>query len=238
LSLSRDKIGCACKTEKRMTTQAMPKARRNRPQTEARLRAAIGALLAEGGFAALTPSAVGKRAGVDKMLIYRYFGDLNGLVEAVARAPDFFPSLKDICGGDPEAFRRIALPERLAAVFSNFAKVLMERPSVVEMMVWELVERNELTAIMETAREEMGVRIAVELFPDAPTDNHVRAIAALLSAGVNYLVLRRRKIRWYNGVDLKSDEGWRDLHDAMRAMAEAIAWSREERSSEGRDDTL
>jgi AcrR family transcriptional regulator len=205
-----------------MTKSTVPKARRNRPQTEARLRAALESLLARGGFAALTPSAVGKEAGVDKMLIYRYFGDLKGLVEAVARAPDFFPSLEDICGGDPAAFRRIAVPERLAAVFSNFARVLMERPAVLEMMVWELVERNELTAIMESSREEMGMRIAAELFPEAPSDNRTRAIAALLSAGVNYLVLRRRKIRWYNGVDLKSDQGWRDLHDAMRLMARAV----------------
>ena len=206
-----------------MTTEAPPKARRNRPHTEAKLRAAVETLLAKGGFAALTPTAVGKQAGVDKMLIYRYFGDLKGLVEAVARGPDFFPSLEDICGGDPIAFRRAAIPERLAAVFSNFAEVLMRRPSVVEMMVWELVERNELTAIMETAREEMGMRIAAELFPDAPSDNRTRAIAALLSAGVNYLVLRRRKIRWYNGVDLKSEEGWRDLHEAMHLMARAVA---------------
>ena len=55
------------------------KTTRNRAQTEGRLRKAVEALLVEGGFGALTPSAVARRAGVDKMLIYRYFGDLAGL---------------------------------------------------------------------------------------------------------------------------------------------------------------
>jgi AcrR family transcriptional regulator len=196
--------------------------RRNRPLTEARLRAAVERLLVEGGFGALTPTAVAKEAGVDKMLIYRYFGDLAGLVEAVARAPDFFPSFEDICGDDPARLRLIPAPERIAAVFGNFARALMQRPSVVEMMVWELVERNELTAIMETAREELGLKIAKELFGDGAAAGRANAITALLGAGVTYLVLRRRKIRWYNGVDLRSDAGWSELNEAARLMAKAI----------------
>jgi AcrR family transcriptional regulator len=197
--------------------------RRNRPQTEANLRAALARLLARSGFGALTPTAVAKEAGVDKMLIYRYFGDLPGLVEAVARAPDFFPSFEDICGDDLAALRRMPIPERIAAIFGNFARVLMQRPGAVEMMVWELVERNALTAIMETAREELGLSIAAELFADAPVAEQANAITALLSAGITYLVLRRRKIRWYNGIDLKSDEGWRELTEAARSMARALA---------------
>jgi AcrR family transcriptional regulator len=205
-----------------MASEAATIVRRNRPLTEARLRAAVERLLVEGGFGALTPTAVAKEAGVDKMLIYRYFGDLPGLVEAVARAPDFFPSFEDICGDDPARLRLIPAPERIAAVFGNFARALMQRPSVVEMMVWELVERNELTAIMETAREELGLKIAKELFGDGAAAGRANAITALLGAGVTYLVLRRRKIRWYNGVDLRSDAGWSELNEAARLMAKAI----------------
>jgi AcrR family transcriptional regulator len=206
-----------------MVSEAGTVVRRDRRQTEAKLRAALQRLLANGGFRALTPTAIAKEAGVDKMLIYRYFGDLPGLVEAVARAPDFFPSFESVCGAEPAALRLRPIPERVALVFGNFARALMERPSAVEMMVWELVERNELTAIMETAREELGLRIAAELFDDALPDGRANAITALLGAGITYLVLRRRKIRWYNGIDLKSDEGWDELKEAARLMAGALA---------------
>lgn len=200
-----------------MTAKAQPV--RNRAHTEAKLREAVEALLVEGGFAALTPSAVGRRAGVDKMLIYRYFGDLQGLIRSIAFAPDFFPTFDDLCAGDPAGMKARPVAERARLVLDRFATALMAKPAVLELMVWELVERNELTAIMEEAREQLGLRIASELFGDARSPARLNAVTALLGAGVSYLALRRRKIRWFNGVDLRSDAGWAQLNEAMAAMA-------------------
>ena len=204
-------------------SSAPPKASRNRPRTEERLRRAVEELLVEGGFGALTPSAVARRAGVDKMLIYRYFGDLPGLVRGIAFAPDFFPTFEDLCGGDTIA-DLLALPAsvRAAHILERNARVLLERPVVLELMVWELVERNALTAIMEEARESLGLRLLAELFPDVADKSRLMAMGAVLSAGVSYLALRRRKIRWYSGVDLKSDEGWKQIASAIEAMAACL----------------
>jgi AcrR family transcriptional regulator len=199
------------------------KARRNRALTEAKLRKAVEDLLVEGGFGALTPSAVARRAGVDKMLIYRYFGDLPGLVRAIAFASDFFPTFEDL-RGDQSVADLLAHPAgaRAARVLERNAAILMERPVVLELMVWELVERNDLTAIMEEARENLGLRLITELFPDVADGARLRAMSAVLSAGVTYLALRRRKIRWYSGVDLKSDQGWREIAEAIEAMAACL----------------
>lgn len=193
--------------------------RRNRPQTEARLRQAVEDLLVEGGFAALTPSAVGARAGVSKMLIYRYFGDLPGLVRSVAYAEGFFPSFDDL-RGDLTVEQLLALPvsRRAAHIIDRNARTLLARPVVLELMVWELVERNALTAIMEEARETLGLRLMAELFPDVADKQMLQAFSALLSAGVSYLALRQRKIRWYAGLDLKSDAAWAALATAVEQM--------------------
>jgi AcrR family transcriptional regulator len=197
-----------------------PKTARNRSQTEGKLRKAVEALLVEGGFAALTPSAVGRRAGVDKMLIYRYFGDLPGLIRSIAFGPDFFPTFEDLCGDNTVA-DLLALPigVRAARILDRNVGALLNRPVVLELMVWELVERNDLTVIMEEARESLGLRLLAELFPDVTDQQRLRAVSAVLSAGVTYLALRRRKIRWYSGVDLKSEEGWREIASAIEAMA-------------------
>jgi AcrR family transcriptional regulator len=199
------------------------KVSRNRPETEAKLRDAVEALLIDGGFGALTPSAVGRRAGVDKMLIYRYFGDLPGLVRSIAFGPDFFPTFEDLCGDDSVA-DLLALPigVRAARILDRNARALLNRPVVLELMVWELVERNELTAIMEEARESLGRRLLAELFPDVADTGRLAAFSAVLSAGVTYLALRRRKIRWYSGVDLKSDDGWARIAAAIEEMAETL----------------
>jgi AcrR family transcriptional regulator len=201
----------------------LSKTPRNRPQTEGRLRKAVEALLVEGGFGALTPSAIGRRAGVDKMLIYRYFGDVAGLVRSIAYAPDFFPTFEDLCGDETVA-DLLALPisVRAARILGRNARALLERPVVLELMVWELVERNELTAIMEEARESLGLRLLAELFPDVADKSRLGAMSAVLSAGVSYLALRRRKIRWYSGVDLKSDAGWQEIASSIQAMAACL----------------
>jgi AcrR family transcriptional regulator len=174
-------------------SSAPEKTRRNRSQTEGRLRQAVEDLLVEGGFGALTPSAVARRAGVDKMLIYRYFGDLAGLVRAIAFAPDFFPTFEDLCGNDSvAALLALSVGARAARILDRNARALMDRPVVLELMVWELVERNELTAIMEEARESLGLRLLAELFPDVADKSRLGAMSAVWSAGVAFLALRRR----------------------------------------------
>ena len=152
------------------------------------------------------------------MLIYRYFGGMEGLITAVANGPDFFPGFDEMCGGDPGALRARPISERAAVLLDTMARLLIARPVVLELMVWELVERNAFTQIMETAREEVGQRLMREIFDDAGDPGAVNAVGALLSAGVTYLALRRRKIRWFNGVDLRTDEGWDQLRSAILTM--------------------
>ena len=93
---------------------------------------------------------------------------------------------------------------------------------VLELMVWELVERNDLTAIMEEAREHLGLRLLAELFPDVADKRRLGAMSAVLSAGIAYLALRRRKIRWFSSVDLQSDDGWKEIVFAIEAMATCL----------------
>lgn len=200
-----------------------PKTARNRAATEARLKAAVETLMVEGGFGALTPSAVGRRAGVDKMLIYRYFGGLDGLVEAVVRAPGFFPGSLELAGGDLAATRALPIPQRVAAVTRAYARALLARPVVQELMVWEMVERNALTAIAEAEREQGALGLYSELFDDVPNRQKFYAATAILGAAVSYLILRRRKIRWFSGVDLRAEEGWDQLDSAIEQMASALA---------------
>ena len=196
---------------------------RNRPATERRLIHAVEKLLARGGFGVLGPSAVAREAGVDKMLIYRYFGDLDGLVSAVAKSPELFISIEEICAGDIAAMLALPLPERAAAVARNYARALIERPVVLAMMAWETVERNKLTAIVETEREEMSTRIAERLFPEIATQPEIAGAMALIGAAINYLAIRRRKIRIYSGVNLRTDEGWQQLIDAIQIMMKSFA---------------
>jgi len=196
---------------------------RNRPVTERKLIRAVEKLLARGGFGMLGPSAVAREAGVDKMLIYRYFGNLDGLVAAVVQSPGFFPTIEEICDGDIAAMRARPAPQRAAMIAGNYARALIKRPVVLAMMAWETVERNRLTAITETEREEMSKRIAETLLDDIGAAPGVAGAYAIIGAAINYLAIRQRKIRIFSGVEIRTEEGWREMTRAIELMMAALA---------------
>ena len=49
---------------------------RDKEETKMRIVTAVGRQLAKGGFRDLGVNSIAKEAGVDKVLIYRYFGGL------------------------------------------------------------------------------------------------------------------------------------------------------------------
>ncbi|MGC9452373.1 MAG: TetR/AcrR family transcriptional regulator [Oceanipulchritudo sp.] len=86
---------------------------RNRQQTEARIRGAGLELLRREGFEGWGVNAIARTAGVDKVLLYRYFGSLEGLLEQLVRETDFWPDPEDLPAHSPEAFIGATL-ERIA----------------------------------------------------------------------------------------------------------------------------
>ena len=67
---------------------------RDREATRTRLIGAVGTLLSQEGFKGLGVNAVAREAGVDKVLIYRYFGGLQGLIVSFGREGNFWPSIR------------------------------------------------------------------------------------------------------------------------------------------------
>ena len=65
--------------------------KRNREATTQRILHAAGQLLVESGLETWGVNAIAKEAGVDKVLIYRYFAGLPGLAEQLAAQTVLFP---------------------------------------------------------------------------------------------------------------------------------------------------
>jgi AcrR family transcriptional regulator len=188
---------------------------RDREATRARLIAAVGKMLAEQGFTRLGVNGVAREAGVDKVLIYRYFGGMPGLITAFGQEGDFWPGIEELAGGDIESFRQLPLEDKLYGLGRNFLAGIRRRPLTLEIMAWEMVERNDLTVELETIRETRMLRFAEMFLPDAGAAIDLMAISAIIGAGISYLVCRSRKTRWYNGIDLGADEGWRRIEQGM-----------------------
>jgi AcrR family transcriptional regulator len=196
---------------------------RDRSATEERILAAVGAVLARDGFGQLGVNAIAREAGVDKVLIYRYFGGLPELLRTWGSSGRFWPRVSDLLGDDPAALLALPAAERLARFWSHFIAELRRRPLTLEILAAEVSERNELTAILEAEREAWGDEAARVLGGDemarAP---HLAAITVVVVAGLQYLMLRGRRLRVFGGFDLQSDAGWQAIDAALGELARRL----------------
>ena len=186
--------------------------------TKRRLVDAVGAILARDGFSRLGINAIAREAGADKALIYRYFGGLPELLEAYAESATFWPTVEEMAGGSLDALAAMPLRARWKHVLHHYVAELRRRPLTQEILAWELSERNEVTARLEEVRERRGLVISTALAKDLPAGVDVAALVGFFASAVHYLLLRARKIRVFNGIDLRTDEGWARLEAAATVM--------------------
>ncbi len=196
---------------------------RDRDATKAKLLKAVRDTILEEGFGGMGMRAIARRAGVDKVLIYRYFGGLPGLLSAFAEEGDFWWSVDDVLGDVPAEPTEGELPAALASVFRCHVAFLRSHPITLEVIAWELHDRNELTEALESVREarsqDMMRRLADRFGIDLPTFLATYgAVLALLGAAANYLAARGRRLRLFNGIDLQDEAGWAAVADAAEAM--------------------
>jgi AcrR family transcriptional regulator len=193
--------------------------RRDRNATEDRLVQALARVLARQGFAKVGVNAVAREAGVDKVLIYRYFGGLDGLVRRLADDPGFWPGEEELLDGIPDDTSSLPRADVFAMLARNWIAALGARPLTQEVMTWQLTESGGLTRELderiETAMTGMLDRLGATGHDRRPD---IQAMAALIGGGLVYLLLRSRTTRLYSGVDLHSVQGWERLHRAVRDM--------------------
>lgn len=76
---------------------------RSRPKTEEKFQNAVLQLVVNEGCGALGINAVAQLAGADKVLIYRYFGDFNGLILQVAESRTWLPTGNEVLNALPSS---------------------------------------------------------------------------------------------------------------------------------------
>lgn len=120
----------------------MPR-KRSRPNTEAKFLDAVLDLVAESGCGALGVNAVAQKAGADKVLIYRYFGDLDGLLTRVAEQQTWLPPIDEITNS-LEA-HRFNPADYLSALFQEMVQHIRSEATAHQLIRWRKTARNPLT---------------------------------------------------------------------------------------------
>jgi AcrR family transcriptional regulator len=190
-------------------------------KTKEKLIQAVGKIIAEEGFNKLGVNKVAKLAGVDKVLVYRYFGGLPELVSEYSKHGDFWPTVEELTAGKMNLLRKMAPDAQLAFFFKNFLAALMKRPVTKEILAWEMLERNELTRQLENIR----IRTALEFFElleNVPDREELKSIVVLMSGAIILLMIRSRKINNIGGIDLESESGMAELNRGIDLLLRGV----------------
>ena len=116
---------------------------RDRSGTETAIIEAARRLLLRDGWTALNVQALAAEAGVDRKLIYRYFTDLDGVVERLAGRPDIWlgQALAEQPPSTATTYRAFMRESVLA-----YLHVLRTQPLVLRMLAWEIAQDTPLPA--------------------------------------------------------------------------------------------
>jgi AcrR family transcriptional regulator len=186
-----------------------------------RLIQVIGEILSTEGFRGLGVNKVAKRAGMDKVLIYRYFGGLPELVHAFSLTVDFWPSLDELLGADLERLDDLAPDEQMAFFFKSYLRALRRRPATMNILLWKITENNELIKQLEA----VPTRTALEFFErleKIPEDRDLTAVVILMFGAITHLILQSRKRRSIGGIDLHDEAGWKRIEDGIDLLLQGI----------------
>ncbi len=190
---------------------------RDRAATEEKILAAVEQILARDGFSALGINEIARQAGVDKVLIYRYYGGLPELLRAFGERGNFWPSIEELLP-DIVALREQPIAELLTAFLSRFIDALRKRPLTIEILAMEIDAPNALSQVLDEVREEWGKQVAKVLGGDTHPDAVELNISInLIVAGALHLMVRARRTVAWSGIPIQQEQGW----DAIK---HGIAW--------------
>jgi AcrR family transcriptional regulator len=186
---------------------------------------AFEVVLLRDGVAGLGVNAVAHEAGVNKVLIYRYFQDMPGLARHWASISSFWPSELELIGNDTDAFARLSVPERVRLVLCNYIDAIRSRPRTIEMLAGELMAPNETTRALSDGMVRPGQGVGEYIRLDtADTDitDRVWKLIYVVNALTAFLAIRERNNPTYLGLDLTDDESWQFLRDTVGDMVDSF----------------
>jgi AcrR family transcriptional regulator len=195
---------------------------RDRNATAARILKAASELLAENGFQNFGVNAVARRAGCDKQLIYRYFGGMEGLVDAIGTELAGWVERKmPANGGGGFLLTYGDLVERFLILLLD---ALRSDPLMKKILAWEVSENSPEVRRLSEARSKSLVqwldRVRGNMQPPKGID--AAAMNAVLIGAVQNLVLMGEVAARSGTLPLKTDKDWDKAAQAVRRLARGV----------------
>ena len=175
----------------------------------------VNDIIEESGFEGLGINAVAAKAKVSKMLIYRYFNSLDGLIAAYIQQNDYWINF------DEELPDQAHLAAFIKQIFKRQIMRLRENYTLKRLYRWELTTDNKFVKELRNKREEKGIWLveAVSKLSKHPK-KEIAAMASIITAAISYLALLEENCPVYNGLKIQQESGWEELEEGINLLVD------------------
>ncbi|TYR37468.1 TetR/AcrR family transcriptional regulator [Sphingobacterium phlebotomi] len=205
-------------------------------KTKDRLIDAVRSIVRNDGYKALKPSKVAQVADVDKKLIYYYFKDIDGLIEAYHEREDrwirFGKQIKDAVENSKITSTENILGFYLRKQFEQLSECLVHG----KIMEYEMSENTYAVENLYDERENHLEELFFLLKHSiAVSESRYRAVFAILIGGINYLaMLSGSDGKKICGFDLSKEYDRAEISSALKYI-NSLLFDGEEQEEESVD---
>ena len=193
---------------------------RDKERTKIKMIQAVGKVLSKKGYTGLNASSISKEAGVDKSLVWTYFGGIDNLVEQYLSERDFLNTIgkNDITLilQNPEDLTA----EKISSIFHNQLDSLLDDKIMQKIIQWEICENKTFLRNLADMREELG-EFFFKIVEPKLNDNtiNLRGVLAIIVAGNYYLALHSKvNGSLFCGIDLNTNQGRQQIKDTISSI--------------------
>lgn len=188
--------------------------KRDRERTKGKILKAVGEVIEQHGTEKVGVNLIARTAGVNKVLIYRYFNSVDGLMEEYVKSGEYTSTYE---AEYIESIPNLLPDERskaLTSLMHTFMNDLRARKSTRDLLRWEIGTGK---SMLSDARNQVAKKI-LERIGDLPDYNDTSALIAFLSAGIYFLAISADYREKMLDVDLHSDEGWKRIENIIERI--------------------
>ncbi|MEG1377581.1 MAG: TetR/AcrR family transcriptional regulator, partial [Myroides sp.] len=129
---------------------------RDKERTKVKMIQAVGKVLLKKGYTGLNASSIAKEAGIDKSLVWTYFGSLDKLVEEYIAQRDFWKYKAADSINNMLTFKDGIKAEYMSCLLQFQFQSLLDDEILQRIMLWGISEKKDFLRHISDERELIG----------------------------------------------------------------------------------
>lgn len=135
----------------------------HRKTTEDKLRLAVFAAMLDSENVSISPTDIGRHAGLAKSLIYKYFFNVDKLVSQAVKKHLKFPPYDDLIVRPNDL---VSPADAIAKTWDNILRALRKQPELLDIIGWSIGNQNVVAIDVVRKYRQFCHEVAWEIDPD------------------------------------------------------------------------